>query len=62
VNIALLSCAAFSVTAPIDRETWRLHLDSRGARAVCAHPERRLEFDRNAFAGDPRIAGLRWER
>jgi hypothetical protein len=62
VNIALLTCAAFSVTAPTERETWRLHLDSRGARAVCAHPERRLEFDRDAFAADPRIAGLRWER
>jgi hypothetical protein len=62
VNLALLTCAAFSVTAPLERETWRLHLDSRGARAVCAHPERRLAFDREAFAGDPRIAALRWER
>jgi hypothetical protein len=62
VNLALLTCAAFSVTAPIERETWRLHLDSRGVRAVCAHPERRLAFDRGTFAADPRIAGLRWER
>lgn len=62
VNLALLTCAAFSVTAPLERETWRLHLDRHGARAVCAHPERRLEFDRLAFAADPRIAGLRWER
>ena len=62
VNLALLTCKAFSVTAPLDRETWRLHLDNRGARAVCAHPERRLEFDRDAFAADPRIAGLRWDR
>ena len=62
VNLALLNCAAFSVTAPIERETWRLHLDSRGVRAVCAHPERRLAFDRDTFAADPRIAGLRWER
>jgi hypothetical protein len=62
VNVAVLTCAAFSVTAPVERETWRLHFDSRGARAVCAHPERRLEFDRDAFASDPRIAALRWER
>lgn len=62
VNIALLACAAFAVAAPIARETWRLHLDSRGARAVCAHPERRLEFDRSAFATDPRIASLQWDR
>ena len=62
VNIALLTCATFSVTAPLDRETWRLHFDSGGARAICAHPARQLEFDRAFFAGDPRIAALRWER
>ena len=62
VNIALLTCAAFGVTAPLERQTWRLHLDSRGVRALCAHPERRLEFDRDAFGSDPRIAGLKWER
>lgn len=62
VNIALLTCAAFGVTAPTDRQAWRLHLDSGGVRALCEFPERRLAFDRNAFAGDPRIAGLRWER
>lgn len=62
VNIALLTCAAFSGTAPLDRQTWRLHLDGRGVRALCAHPERRLAFDRAAFARDPRIASLRWDR
>jgi hypothetical protein len=62
VNIALLTCAAFSVTAPLERQTWRLHFDRHGARALCAHPARRLEFDRRFFAGDPRIASLRWER
>lgn len=62
VNIALLTCAAFSAAAPSVYQTWQLHLDSRGVRAVCADPERRLEFDRRFFAGDPRIAALRWER
>jgi hypothetical protein len=62
VNIALLACAAFSVTAPLERQTWRLHFDSGGVRALCEFPERRLSFDRTAFAADPRIAGLRWER
>jgi hypothetical protein len=62
INIALLTCKAFSVTAPLERQTWRLQLDGRGVRALCAHPGRRLEFDRTAFAADPRIAGLQWER
>ena len=54
--------AAFSVTAPVERETWRLYFDSGGVRALCAFPERRLSFDRASFAADPRIAELRWER
>lgn len=62
VNIALLTCAAFGVSAPIERQTWRLHLDRGGVRAMCAFPERRLAFDRNAFARDPRMAALPWER
>jgi hypothetical protein len=62
VNIALLSCAAFSAPAPLDRQTWRLHLDRGGVRALCAFPEQRLEFGATAFAADPRIASLDWRR
>jgi hypothetical protein len=62
VNIALLTCAAFSGAEPVDRQTWRLHLDSRGVRAICSHPERQLAFDREFFASDPRIAALVWDR
>jgi len=62
VNVALLTCAAFSGTAPLERQTWRLHLDSGGVRALCEFPERRLSFDTTAFAADPRIATLRWQR
>ena len=62
VNVALLTCAAFTVTAPLARQTWRLHLTSRGARALCEDPERRLEFDRRFFAADPRIAAFDWNR
>ena len=61
-NLALLACRAFAVTAPIARQTWRLHLDGGGVRAMCEFPERRLAFDRHAFARDPRIATLQWER
>jgi hypothetical protein len=62
VNIALLTCAAFNVAAPLAQQTWHLHLDGRGVRAFCTDPEQRIEFDRAFFAGDPRIAALRWER
>jgi hypothetical protein len=62
LNIALLNCAAFASTAPLDRQVWRVHLDSMGVRAICAFPESRLAFDRRAFARDPRIAKLNWER
>ena len=62
VNVALLTCAAFSATAPLERQTWRLHFDSGGVRALCEIPPRRLSFDATAFARDSRIAALRWER
>jgi hypothetical protein len=58
VNVALLTCAAFSAIAPLERQTWRLHLDGGGVRALCEFPERRLSFDTTAFAADPRIAAL----
>ena len=61
-NIALLTCAAFASPAPIERQTWRLHLDGAGVRALCDFPEQRLAFDRGAFARDPRIASMNWER
>ncbi len=62
VNVALLACRAFAAREPLERQAWRLNLNAHGARAVCEFPELRLEFTREAFAGDPRIAALRWER
>ena len=62
INLALLACRAFSTKQPAKRQTWRLSLNAHGARAVCEFPELRLEFTRQAFAADPRIAALRWER
>ena len=61
-NIALLSCSAFASAAPIDRRTWRIRFSSHGAQAVSDFPDLRLGFDRTAFAADPRIAALRWDR
>jgi len=62
INVALLACRAFAARRPIERQTWRLSLNAHGARAVCDFPEVRLEFSREAFAADPRIAALDWER
>src|SRR4029079_16399665 len=61
VNLALLACRAFAEKAPVARPTWRLNLKAPGARVVCEHPDLRLEFTRDAFAADPRVATLRWE-
>jgi RES domain len=62
VNLALLTCKAFAARQPDERQTWRIDVGSNGVRAVCAFPESRLEFDRQAFANDPRVAALNWER
>jgi hypothetical protein len=61
-NVALLTCAAFATRAPLERQTWRLHIDANGVRAICDHPAERLAFDRTAFARDARIAAMNWER
>ena len=47
---------------PAERQTWRIQLGRSGARAVCEFPEARIEFSRDAFSADPRIAGLNWDR
>jgi len=62
VNVALLMCRAFAAAQPLERQTWRIHLGTSGARAVCEFPAARLAFGREAFAQDPRIAALAWER
>jgi hypothetical protein len=62
INVALLSCRAFAAVAPLQRQTWRLGFNAHGVRAVCDFPDAQVEFARDAFAADPRIAALRWER
>ena len=62
VNVALLTCAAFTSREPLERQTWRLHLGRTGVRAICDNPPQRLEFDARAFGADQRIAALNWDR
>ena len=62
VNLALLICRVFGSREPISRQTWRIQLGRSGVRALGDRPEERVGFDREAFAADPRIAALRWDR
>jgi hypothetical protein len=61
-NIALLTCRAFAGNDAADRQTWHFHLSSTGIRAACEFPRQTLSFDRHAFARDPRISRMPWER
>jgi hypothetical protein len=61
-NIAILHPRAFAITEPNARQTWRLFLGSQGARALCEMPVDAIDFDRQAFQADPRIAAMQWER
>jgi hypothetical protein len=61
-NVAILACRGFASRAPVERQTWRIHVGAAGIRALCASPEARLGMERESFAGDSRIATMRWER
>ena len=61
-NIALLTCTALVSPEPVARLTWRILLNDNGARAHCEMPRQSLDFDRAAFAGDPRISSMQWDR
>jgi hypothetical protein len=69
VCVAVLSCTVFSVGFPLplpgfpqEYQSWRIGVGHSGAYAIREFPGARIEFDRNAFAADPRIAAMRWER
>lgn len=61
-NLAMLTPAAFARAEPIDRQTWRIYLDSNGGRAICESPNLSLAFARDAFNSDPRMSAFVWER
>jgi hypothetical protein len=61
-NVALLTCEAFRSKAPEERRRWKVHVGPSGVRAVGEAEDERLAFDRRAFARDPRISSLRWDR
>lgn len=62
VCVAVLTCIAFAALYPQDFETWRIGVSPSGAYALREFPVTRIEFARNAFASDPRIEAMLWER
>lgn len=61
-NIALLTCRAFARPAPTARRSWHVLAGPTGVRARREMPRLDLEFDRRAFANDPRLGTMRWDR
>jgi hypothetical protein len=61
-NVAILHCRAFACSDAVERQTWRIQVSSTGARILCEAPKASYGFDRAAFAIDPRINAMRWER
>jgi hypothetical protein len=61
-NVALLTCRAFAANDAVDHQTWHFHLSSTGVRAACEFPKQTISFGRSAFARDPRMSKMRWDR
>lgn len=61
-NLAVLTCRAFRNPAPVERQTWRIRISQTGAQAVREHPRLGIEFPPAAFAEDPRLTGMAWDR
>ena len=61
-NVAVLACRAFRSPGPVERQTWRIRIGRTGAQAIREHPRLGIEFLPDAFAGDPRLAGMIWDR
>jgi hypothetical protein len=61
-NLAVLTCRAFAAPQPVERQTWRIRIGPTGAQALREHPRLGLEFPKDSFAPDPRLAGMLWDR
>lgn len=61
-NLAVLTCAVFEGPVPFDQQTWRIRLSRMGIQARRDHPRLNIDFNRETFASDPRIAAFDWNR
>lgn len=55
-NLAVLHCAAFARPAPVERQSWHIRIGPVAAQALCEYPRCGIEFLRENFAGDLRLA------
>lgn len=56
-NAAILSAAAFADRRPRRQQTWHVFPGAASVRAWCEQPKQSLEFRREDFGNDPRLAG-----
>ena len=61
-NIVLFHCHAFEEEKPSEMRNWHLRFSAHGIMALREYAADRLQFTRDDFANDPRIASLNWER
>ena len=61
-NLAVLTCEAFAAPSPVERQSWRIRLGPFGAQALCDWPRAALDFAPDAFARDPRLDAMVWQR
>lgn len=57
-NLAVLNCNAFAVPEPVERHTWRIRINHKGAQAIREFPPQGLEFTLGAFMSDERLRPL----
>lgn len=62
LNRAVLTCRAFAAPEPVESQSWRIRVGRTGAQVLCDAPRIAIEFGRDAFAGDPRLSGMVWDR
>ncbi len=60
--VAVLKCGAFAKRKPLANQTWRIGVGENGAYAIREFPRAQIDFDRTAFASDPRIETMAWKR
>ena len=61
-NVAVLACRVFAKPAPARTSTWRMRVSANGVMALGDGGAARLDFGRGAFAADPRISAMTWNR
>ena len=57
-NLAVLTCRAFAAPEPVERHTWRIRINRKGAQAIREFPPLGIEFTVADFQGDERLKPL----